>query len=226
MTSWYGIAEGELGQAERPGPAENPRIAEYFSGAGHPEVNTEVTPWCAAFVGWCLAQDGIDGTGSLMAKSYLRYGEATQVPRKGCIVVMNRGSDPASGHVGFFHSRVGDRIMLLGGNQGDKVSIQGFPVSSVCKNGYRWPPAATVPKPTAEEHYEVNDELTLESLWYRAKGWLVKWVSGSAILGAGGISQLLSNPVDIALLLIGAALIAVVALEVMRYRQRSKAMGA
>ena len=106
--------------------------------------STTASPGARGFVGWCLAQDGIDGTGSLMATSYLRWGEALDVPRKGCVVVMQRGTDPATGPcVGFFHSKAGSRVMLLAGNQGDKVSLVGFPGSMVLS--YRWPSGIEAP---------------------------------------------------------------------------------
>ena len=72
-----------------------------------------------------------------MAKSYLRWGQRLETPVRGCVAVLERPPDPASGHVGFFHSQAGGRVFLLGGNQGDKVSIASFPESMVI--AYRWP---------------------------------------------------------------------------------------
>lgn len=57
--------------------------------------------WCAAFVNSVLAANGIKGTGKLSARSFLGFGEATDTPNKGDIVVTKRGNDPAQGHVGF-----------------------------------------------------------------------------------------------------------------------------
>jgi hypothetical protein len=48
----------------------------------------------------------------------------------GCIVVLKRG-DPPKGHVGFYVGTEGGHIRLLGGNQGDKVSIASFPPDRV-----------------------------------------------------------------------------------------------
>jgi hypothetical protein len=63
-------------------------------------------------------------------------------------VVLERGNDPLSGHVGFFRqmSADGSKVYVLGGNQGDAVSIAAFPANKVL--GYRWPPnaAKTVPQ--------------------------------------------------------------------------------
>jgi uncharacterized protein (TIGR02594 family) len=221
--TWFDIAEAELGQAEVPGAGDNPRITEYFAGAGHPEVVKDSVPWCAGFVGWCLAQDGIDGTGSLMAKSYLRWGEALQMPRKGCVVVMQRGNDPASGHVGFFHSKAGNRVMILGGNQGDKVSLAGFPVNMVLS--YRWPATVKAPAPTATEQFAAHDELEESSWWYTAKGWGVKLLGGGGILGAGSAPHWSLKPIDIALIILGVAAAAIVGIELLRLRQRGKLLG-
>ena len=47
------------------------------------------------------------------------------------VVILKRGTNPVQGHVGFFAGLQGDRVHLLGGNQGDTVSISSFPVSDV-----------------------------------------------------------------------------------------------
>lgn len=80
-------------------------------------------------------------------------------------------------------------------------------------------PAAT------EQHFEWHDELSATSLWYQWKGRIIAWVGGSSILGAGSAPHWLSNPVDVALVILGVGLLAVIGIEIMRLRQR-KAMGA
>ncbi len=147
MTAWMEIAEGELGQAEVPGSGDNPRIREYHASASDGHEMADSVPWCSSFCGFVLQEAGITGTGNRMARSYLKWGTKLDTPKFGCVVVLRRGNDPNSGHVGFFHSRAKGRVFLLGGNQGDKVSVQGFPESQVI--GYRWPEqAAPPPEPT------------------------------------------------------------------------------
>ena len=134
---WLLLAEAALGTREVPGSGSNPVIEEYYRDSGHPEIRDDDVPWCAAFVGACLKRAGVQGTGSLMARSYLAWGIGLDEPRLGAIAVLSRGSDPALGHVGFWIGARDAHVLLLGGNQADSVSVASFPASRVM--GYRWP---------------------------------------------------------------------------------------
>ncbi len=134
---WLARAWHELGQREQSGSASNPRISALFRDAGHPMVTSDETAWCAALVGACLARSGIAGTGSLRARSYLDWGKAADGLRPGAVAVLSRGADPAAGHVGFLVGWVDGGIVLLGGNQGDEVSVERFPRDRLL--GLRWP---------------------------------------------------------------------------------------
>ncbi|HWK38875.1 MAG TPA: TIGR02594 family protein, partial [Hyphomicrobium sp.] len=94
---------------------------------------------CAAFAGACLERAGFASTRSLMARSYLRWGEEIEGGRFGAIAVLSRGSDPAAGHVGFLLGETASHLMLLGGNQGDAVSVAAYPKTRLI--GLRWPQA-------------------------------------------------------------------------------------
>lgn len=91
-------------------------------------VDPQMTAWCAAFVNAVLATNGIKGTGSLAARSFLNFGQdAGSNPQNGDIVVLKRGNNDAQGHVGFFQGfDQRGNVKVLGGNQGDKVSTQTF----------------------------------------------------------------------------------------------------
>ncbi len=133
---WHAIAKAELGVKEIPGAADNPRIVEYHA-ATSLKASDDETPWCSAFANWCMAEAGINGSGSAAARSWLSWGDPCE-PRPGCIVVLWRvAPDAPTGHVGFLDSLDGDRVWILGGNQGDKVSVAAFPVARVL--AYRWP---------------------------------------------------------------------------------------
>lgn len=134
---WLAAAWAELGQREIAGAADNARILSLFCDAGHPEIANDETAWCAAFVGACLTRSGLSGTTSLMARSYLSWGAEIDEGRLGAVVVFSRGSDPALGHVGFLVGETGDGLLVLGGNQGDAVSVQRFDRSILL--GLRWP---------------------------------------------------------------------------------------
>ncbi|HYW16417.1 MAG TPA: TIGR02594 family protein [Allosphingosinicella sp.] len=143
---WYEIALQELAAsvAERGGGDHHPRILEYLATCGdleEGEAERDSTPWCSAFVNWCLARAGIEGTNSGWARSWADWGEPIDPPRPGAIAVWARGRDFAeeplvTGHVSFFVEDRGDSLLVLGGNQSDSVSLKTYP-----KRGYL---AATV----------------------------------------------------------------------------------
>lgn len=121
----YELAQKEIGTVEW-AKGDNPKVIQYFKDAGHPEVSTDATAWCAAFVGAMLARSGVKPTGKLNARSYLDWG--VPVDRKdakpGDVVIFERGTG-WQGHVGFFVKDEGALIKTLGGNQSDAVNIKG-----------------------------------------------------------------------------------------------------
>jgi len=121
----YELAKEEVGTVEW-AKGDNPKVIQYFKDAGHPEVSTDATAWCAAFVGAMLARSGVKPTGKLNARSYLDWG--VPVERKdakpGDVVIFERGTG-WQGHVGFFVKDEGALIKTLGGNQSDAVNIKG-----------------------------------------------------------------------------------------------------
>lgn len=132
---WYDIALNEMGQKEIPGSRDNPRIVEYHSVTSLGADDDE-TPWCASFVSWCLEQSGIKSTRSARAKSYIDFGKKLDKPTLGCIAVFTR---TGGGHVAFFVSESATHVRVLGGNQGNKVSIADYSKENLL--GYRWPSA-------------------------------------------------------------------------------------
>lgn len=135
--AWLAAAWAELGVREIPGSANAPAILRYFRDAGDDNAETEATPWCAAFAGAMLRRAGISGTGSLLARSYLDWGVAIDVATLGAVAVFSRGDDPTAGHIGFVLGETGDKLFLLGGNQGDAVAVAAFDKARLL--GLRWP---------------------------------------------------------------------------------------
>ena len=135
MNSIYDIAESYLGLKEFPGAQHNKAIVNMFAATGNSWVKDDETPWCAAFVGAVLAQAGLQGTGKLNARSYATWGQAVaslEEAQPGDIIVFWRGSPASSqGHVAFFSSYTGKTLKVLGGNQGDAVSVASYPASRV-----------------------------------------------------------------------------------------------
>lgn len=148
---WLKIAleEHKQGVKELPDPEENPRIVEYLKTAA-PDPSwaaSDETDWCSAFANWCFEQCGIKGTGSLAAKSWLGFGDGIAIPRRGCIVVFDRPPDPFSGHVAFYIGEApgkhGGSIAVLGGNQGNTISVDTYPRKRL--RGFRWPRKEDIP---------------------------------------------------------------------------------
>lgn len=136
-------ARRHLGTKEWPGAKSNPAVEVFFARAGHPGLTDEV-PWCAAFVGAVLAECGLQGSGSLMARSYLSWGRkiSPQDAGAGDVAVIARGKPP-QGHV-FIVTDIRDGVVHgIGGNQGDAVSDIKVPVAAVL--GFRRADVAALP---------------------------------------------------------------------------------
>lgn len=133
---WLALARGEIGVHETPGAPATARIVEYDSCTSLRATSDEV-PWCSSFVCWCLERAGLRSTLSAAARSWLKWGVPCEA-KVGAVVVFSRGSNPAAGHVAIVNKLPEQGyVEVVGGNQGDKVSIARFPVSRVL--GYRWP---------------------------------------------------------------------------------------
>jgi uncharacterized protein (TIGR02594 family) len=145
-TPWLKLAREEIGVKEFAGPESNPKIMAYFRAAKASWPKDDSVPWNSAFVAWVYSQLGIEGTNSLGARSWLLWGSPVTKPIVGSIAILSRGTNPpgpdvidAPGHVGFL---IGvdedeDKVLILGGNQDNSVSVARFPTSRVL--GYRWP---------------------------------------------------------------------------------------
>jgi uncharacterized protein (TIGR02594 family) len=118
--------------------AQNGLITQFLADGGV-NLDPSETAWCAGFINAVLAQNGIDGTKSLAARSFLGWGERVTDPTEGDIVVVSRGRrDGWEGHVGIFQGfdENGD-ILILGGNQSNGVNVTAYPAERLL--GYRRP---------------------------------------------------------------------------------------
>ena len=134
---WMTRAWADLGVREVPGPASNARITRYFRDVGHAAITDDETAWCAAFIGSTLERSGIASSRSLMARSYLQWGVATEVAERGAITVLSRGHDPSLGHVGLLVAQTQQKVILLGGNQSNAVTVEAFDRDRIL--GFRLP---------------------------------------------------------------------------------------
>jgi uncharacterized protein (TIGR02594 family) len=137
MAPWLPAAFAEVGVAAWPEGRSNPRITAYHANTSIAGYDDKAS-WCSSFVHWCLAQAGVAGTGSALARSWLDWGEPLAEPRPGCIAVLWRESpDSWKGHVGFYLRHDAAQVWLLGGNQLGRVCENAYPLA--CVLAYRWP---------------------------------------------------------------------------------------
>lgn len=134
---WLIEARKHLGVREIPGVNHNPLIVKMWKAIKRGGIKDDETPWCAAFVGFCLENVGIVSSRFESAKSYLSWGVTLKEPTTGCVAVFTRNG---GGHVGFVtgvdHA---GRLLVLGGNQGNEVNVRAFPRERLAATGLRWP---------------------------------------------------------------------------------------
>lgn len=131
--AWLQVARKEYGVEEKPGRADNPRIKFYHSFTAGGESPDSV-PWCASFACACLELAGILSPRSKAAASFRQWGEELEFGELGCIVVMTR---TGGNHVGFYIDENDFGVLVLGGNQSDKVCDKWFPWEII--TNFRWP---------------------------------------------------------------------------------------
>ncbi|HEX4843190.1 MAG TPA: TIGR02594 family protein [Limnobacter sp.] len=138
---WVDEGMTHLGLAEIPGAKHNATIGAWLRKLGAWWADDE-TPWCGVFVAHCMREAGLSVPKYYMrAKAWADWGVGLSRPVFGCIVVFER---KGGGHVGIVvgQDQQGN-LMVLGGNQGNRVSIAPFDRSRVI--AYRYP--AAVPSP-------------------------------------------------------------------------------
>lgn len=186
----YELAKSEVGTMEW-AEGSNPKVVAYYRDAGFPEVKDDAVAWCAAFVGAMIKRAGGKPSGSLAARSYLKWGKPVALldAKPGDIVVFRRGNSTWQGHVGFFVSHKAGLIQVLGGNQRDAVNIAGQPVAKLLgvvrgnfvdqKQPYSAPQAKSDPKVEPQTHFSPGSSPILlpSSFWARIIAALFKGLS-------------------------------------------------
>lgn len=155
---WIAHARKYIGVREIKGPTHNPVVVGFWKLARLAGIKNDEVPWCAGFVGAMLEIAGIRSARSDSSRAYLKWGEALWRPEYGCVVIFSR---TGGGHVGFCVGMdESGRIMILGGNQSDKVSIAPFDMARAI--GFRrvplaGPPAQAMPIHTAAGQSSNNE---------------------------------------------------------------------
>lgn len=128
---------------ELAGERDHPLIRFWHSLCAGGEQADEV-PWCSSFANGVAFELGLERSRSKAARSWLEVGEPIydmrNVEQGLDVVILQRGDGPqpgatvlnAPGHVGFFDRwESPTRVVLVGGNQGDRVSRASFPASRI-----------------------------------------------------------------------------------------------
>lgn len=123
--TWMAIARSRIGVKEVAGDGDNPVIigwAKALKGWIANFYTKDSIPWCGLFVDSVLTEDGkrTPGDKSLGALNWQGWGQALTKGIPGAIMVFKR---LGGGHVGFYVAEDASAYHVLGGNQGDAVSI-------------------------------------------------------------------------------------------------------
>lgn len=120
---------------ELPGELQHPYIQWCHSLVGLGMDAADEIPWCSSWVNAIAWQLRLPRSKSAAARSWLTVGEAVDgldVASIGYdVVVLKRGTNPTQGHVGFFAGVEGDRVAVLGGNQGNAVTVATFAAGDI-----------------------------------------------------------------------------------------------
>lgn len=111
----------------------NPEIEKYFVETTLGKQPDDIA-WCGAFVSWCIKESHgahMPIVFSARAADWLKNGSALAGPQYGAIVVTKPLAAGSSGHVGFVSSWDATNVTILGGNQGDAVSLRDFHIDAV-----------------------------------------------------------------------------------------------
>lgn len=151
---WIKEAYKHIGLKEIPGKEHNKTIQNWLR-----ELKAwwddDETPWCGVAVAHCVKTANLTYPKMYMrALAWNEYGVELKEPKPGCIVTFTRSG---GGHVGFVVGTAanGD-LVVLGGNQGNAMSLAKFPKSRV--SSYRWP--AGYPLPGSDVQLQVINNIS------------------------------------------------------------------
>jgi uncharacterized protein (TIGR02594 family) len=134
---WITAGMAVMGLHER---RDKDRLSAWLRGGKYLGDPTAL-PWCGDFVETAIVNSlpgetfpGAVGENPFFARNWTSFGVAT-APTYGAVAVFERG--PNSGHVGFFMGQNGGDFIVLGGNQGDSVSM--VPIAKARLLTAQWP---------------------------------------------------------------------------------------
>jgi uncharacterized protein (TIGR02594 family) len=111
-----------LGTKEIVGKEHNPEILRWAEVVGLRKVyNADEIPWCGLAMAYAAHMAGVDyPKDPLWALNWAKYGEAAPEPMLGDILTFKRDG---GGHVGMYVGEDDTAYHVLGGNQGNAMSV-------------------------------------------------------------------------------------------------------
>lgn len=142
---WMAYARSLIGVREIPGAANSQTIMGWAKRLGAKVLGityqADSVPWCGLFCAHVMDHVGIHPPPiAVRASSWSTWGRKLINPRPGCILTFTR---EGGGHVGFYVGEDGTHYHVLGGNQGDAVSITRIAKSRLAE--MRWPDGVPLP---------------------------------------------------------------------------------
>ena len=118
----------------------NKEIQKFFDGTPYENAmkngteNETTIAWCAAFVNWIMKHYGYEGVttdkgyDAVRALKWAKWEEGKDLkkPVYGAIAVKTRSG---GGHVGFVAGKKGNKVVILGGNQSQKLYCVAYEIS-------------------------------------------------------------------------------------------------
>jgi uncharacterized protein (TIGR02594 family) len=123
--AWLTAARAKLGTREAAGSANSPTIMGWAKRLGSKVLgiayNADSVPWCGLFAATCMREAGIETPPiAVRAKAWATWGVNLNAGSPGAVLVFER---EGGGHVGFYVGEDTTHFHVLGGNQGDAVTI-------------------------------------------------------------------------------------------------------
>ena len=130
QTTAYDLAMRYVGVKEVPGTKDNPIVLSMLRLDSKWPEHDEV-PWCSGFMNWIAWHLRLPRSKSLMARSWLNVGKPVSLsdaePGFDVVILWRGNPDGPSGHVGLYAGTGSGTIKILGGNQGNAVTISEYP---------------------------------------------------------------------------------------------------
>ena len=132
---WMDFAEAAIGTEEFSGSRSNPEILAWAKELNSRYYTDDSIPWCGLFMAHCFHSAGcsVKFGNFLWALDWRKFG----VRSTGCYGALGVFGRNGGGHVALYVSEDDDYYHILGGNQGDKVSVVRHSKSSLIE--WRWP---------------------------------------------------------------------------------------